>query len=60
VGFYAPPPVITAEVFAAVPDRLSKSGHPSTWVDANHPGSGLGSTAQLPVAGVQLYSHQLK
>lgn len=48
MSFYASPPVITAEVFATVPDRLSKSGHPSTWVDANHPGSKLGSFLEGP------------
>jgi hypothetical protein len=48
VNFYAPPPVITAEVFATVPARLSKSGYPSTWVDANHPGSKLGSFLEGP------------
>lgn len=48
MSFYAPPPVITAEVFATVPDRLNKSGHPSTWIDANHPGSKLGSFLEGP------------
>jgi gluconolactonase len=48
MSFYAPPPVITADVFAVVPDRLNKSGHPSTWVDANHPGSKLGSFLEGP------------
>ncbi len=48
MSFYAPPPVITAELFAAVPDRLHKSGEPSTWIDANHPGSKLGSFLEGP------------
>jgi len=41
VSFFEPPQLITAEVFAAVPDRLRKKGAPSSWVDANHPGSRL-------------------
>ncbi len=48
MSFYAPPPVITTEVFATVPDRLNKSGQPSTWIDANHPGSKLGSFLEGP------------
>lgn len=41
MSFFEPPQLITAEVFAAVPDRLRKKGAPSSWVDANHPGSRL-------------------
>jgi len=41
MGFFEPPQLIEAEVFASVPARLRKKGHPSTWIDANHPGSGL-------------------
>jgi len=41
VSFFEPPQRIEAEVFAAVPDRLRKKGAPSSWVDANHPGSRL-------------------
>jgi len=41
VGFFEPPQLIEAEVFASVPARLRRKGHPSTWIDANHPGSGL-------------------
>jgi gluconolactonase len=48
VSFYAAPPVITAKVFAQVPDRLNKRGQPSTWIDANHPGSKLGSFLEGP------------
>jgi len=48
VSFYAAPPVITAKVFSQVPDRLNKRGQPSTWIDANHPGSKLGSFLEGP------------
>ena len=48
MSFYAAPPVITAKVFAQVPDRLNKRGQPSTWIDANHPGSKLGSFLEGP------------
>jgi len=41
VSFFEPPQLIEAEVFASVPDRLRKKGAPSSWVDANHPGSKL-------------------
>lgn len=41
MGFFEPPQLIEAELFAAVPARLRKKGHPSSWIDANHPGSGL-------------------
>lgn len=41
MGFFEPPQLIEAEVCARVPDKLRKKGHPSTWIDANHPGSGL-------------------
>ncbi len=41
MGFFEPPQLIEAEVFASVPAKLRKKGHPSTWIDANHPGSGL-------------------
>lgn len=41
MGFFEPPQLIEAEVFASVPAKLRKEGHPSTWIDANHPGSGL-------------------
>ena len=39
--FFQAPPVVHAEVFASVPDRLRLKGQPSSWIDANHPGSGL-------------------
>ncbi len=41
MSFFEPPQLIEAEVFASVPDRLRKRGAPSSWVDANHPGSKL-------------------
>jgi gluconolactonase len=41
MSFFEPPQLIKAEVFASVPPSLRKKGHPSTWIDANHPGSGL-------------------
>jgi gluconolactonase len=41
MSFFDPPALITAEVFARVPDKLRKKGQPSTWIDANHPGSSL-------------------
>jgi hypothetical protein len=37
--FHAPPPVITAGVFATVTGRPNKSGDPSTGVDADQPAS---------------------
>jgi len=39
--FYQAPPVVHAEVFARVPDTLRKKGQPASWIDANHPGSGI-------------------
>lgn len=41
MSFFEPPQRIDAEVFARVPDRLRRKNHPSTWIDANHPGSGI-------------------
>ncbi len=41
MSFFEPPKLIEADVFAAVPDRLRKGGAPSSWIDANHPGSKL-------------------
>ena len=41
MSFFEPPRLIEADVFAAVPDRLRKGGAPSSWIDANHPGSKL-------------------
>jgi sugar lactone lactonase YvrE len=41
MSFFEPPQLIEADVFAAVPAKLRKKGHPSSWIDANHPGSGL-------------------
>jgi gluconolactonase len=41
MSFFEPPPLIEAEVFASVPARLRKGGAPSSWIDANHPGSKL-------------------
>ncbi len=48
MSFFEPPKLIEAEVFAAVPDKLRKNGHPSTWIDANHPGSGIGCFLEGP------------
>ena len=39
--FFQAPPVVQTEVFASVPDRLRKKGQPASWIDANHPGSGI-------------------
>ena len=39
--FFQAPPVVQAEVFSSVPDRLRKKGQPASWIDANHPGSGI-------------------
>jgi gluconolactonase len=41
MSFFEPPKLIEAEVFASVPAALRKRGEPSTWIDANHPGSGI-------------------
>jgi gluconolactonase len=41
VSFFDPPQRIEATIFASVPDHLRKKGAPSSWVDANHPGSKL-------------------
>lgn len=41
MGFFEPPPLIEADVYAAVPEGLRRKGHPSSWIDANHPGSAL-------------------
>ena len=41
MSFFEPPRLIEADVFAAVPNRLRKGGAPSSWIDANHPGSKL-------------------
>lgn len=41
MSFFEPPRLIEADVFAAVPARLRKGGSPSSWIDANHPGSKL-------------------
>jgi gluconolactonase len=41
VGFFEPPQLIEAQIFAPVPDKLRKRGAPSSWIDANHPGSKL-------------------
>jgi hypothetical protein len=41
MSFFEPPQLTEAEGFAAVPAKLRKKAQPSTWSDANHPGSGL-------------------
>lgn len=41
MSFFEPPQLIQAEVFASVPAALSRKGHPSSWIDANHPGAAL-------------------
>lgn len=41
MSFFEPPELIEAEIHATVPAGLRKKGHPSTWIDANHPGSGI-------------------
>ena len=41
MSFFEPPPLIEADVSAAVPARLRKGGAPSSWIDANHPGAKL-------------------
>ena len=39
--FFQAPPVVQTEVFSSVPDKLRKKGQPASWIDANHPGSGI-------------------
>ncbi|MBM3357261.1 MAG: SMP-30/gluconolactonase/LRE family protein [Betaproteobacteria bacterium] len=46
--FHAPPAPIEAEPFAALPRELMRSGQPSSWLDANHPGSQLGCFLEGP------------
>lgn len=46
--FFRPPPEVEAETFAQVPRALLKSGEPSSWLEANHPGSGLGCFLEGP------------
>jgi gluconolactonase len=41
MSFFEPPRLICAEVLASVPDSIRMKGSPSSWVDANHPGSRL-------------------
>jgi len=41
MSFFDPPQLIEAEVFAPVPAKLRKKGEPSSWIDANHPGTEL-------------------
>ena len=41
MGFFEPPQLIEADVFAPVPAKLSRKGKPSSWIDANHPGAAL-------------------
>lgn len=41
MSFFEPPPLIEAKVFASVPAKLRKKGHSSSWIAANHPGSGI-------------------
>jgi gluconolactonase len=48
VSFFAPPELIQADVFATVPAKLRKKGHPSSWIAANHPGSGIDSFLEGP------------
>lgn len=48
MSFFEPPQLIEADVFAEVPAKLRKNGHPSSWIDANHPGSRLGCFLEGP------------
>jgi len=48
MSFFSQPQLIAAEVFATVPQSLRKDGHPSTWIDANHPGATLGCFLEGP------------
>ena len=41
MAFFDPPPLVRAEVYASVPDAIRRKGGPSSWIDANHPGSRL-------------------
>jgi gluconolactonase len=41
MSFFDPPALIEARVYASVPQKLRRSGAPSSWIDANHPGSRL-------------------
>lgn len=48
MSFFEPPQLIPAEMFAPLPAKLRNSGRPSSWIDANHPGSGLGCFLEGP------------
>lgn len=48
MSFFEPPQLIEADVFAEVPAKLRKDGHPSSWIDANHLGSRLGCFLEGP------------
>jgi gluconolactonase len=48
MGFFEPPQLIEAVLFAQVPARLRKDGQPSSWIDANHPGARLGCFLEGP------------
>lgn len=39
--FFQSPPVVQSVVFATVPQHLRKQGQPSSWIEANHPDSGI-------------------
>jgi gluconolactonase len=46
--FFTPPVELVAEVYATIPDSLRLADSPSTWIDANHPGSRLGCFLEGP------------
>ncbi|MES2563911.1 MAG: SMP-30/gluconolactonase/LRE family protein [Pseudomonadota bacterium] len=48
MSFFDPPRLIEAEVYSALPAHLRKRGAPSTWIDANHPGSRLDAFLEGP------------
>lgn len=45
--FFAPPPDVTAEVFAQVPDELAPKGH-SAWGETQHPGKSFRAFLEGP------------
>ena len=54
--FFTPPVELVAEVYATIPDSLRETDSPSTWIDANHPGSRLGCFLEgvnIPIQSVK-------
>lgn len=48
MSFFAPPPTVTAEVFARLPDRF-RHARPSAWANANRGGHPIDSFLEGPV-----------